>query len=32
LILVPLYFLKFLNKICRLWCRNFKKAALEPKK
>jgi hypothetical protein len=21
---VPLFYLKFLNQICRLWCRNFK--------
>jgi hypothetical protein len=25
--LVPLFHLKFLNVICRLWCRNFEWAA-----
>jgi hypothetical protein len=24
MILVPLFYLKFLDRICRLWCRNFK--------
>jgi len=24
MILVPLFYLKFLNRIRRLWCRNFK--------
>ena len=28
MILVPLFHLKFLDRICRLWCRNFKWAAL----
>jgi hypothetical protein len=28
MILVPLFFLKFLNRIRRRWCRSFKKAAL----
>jgi hypothetical protein len=28
MILVPLFHLKFLDKICRLWCKNFKWAAL----
>jgi hypothetical protein len=28
IILVPLIHLKFLNRTCRLWCRNFKWAAL----
>ena len=28
MILVPLFYLKFLNRVRRLWCRNFKWAAL----
>jgi hypothetical protein len=28
MILVPLFHLKFLDGICRLWCKNFKWAAL----
>jgi hypothetical protein len=28
MILVPPFHLKFLDGICRLWCRNFKWAAL----